>query len=99
MKTCRICGGPAPEGDDLCWGCRHTKLHPTDPKPETEENEPKQKECASHDHYEAIRHEFYQVWECIEDLQQEVEQKKRRHQLAEFISKRTKKWIQQLKSH
>lgn len=34
MNTCKKCGDPAPEGRDLCWCCRHTKLHPSDPKPE-----------------------------------------------------------------
>jgi len=92
MNTCKICGEPAPEGEEFCWCCKHTKLHPTGPKPETEENEEKQEEENPVDHYEAIRHEFYQVWESIDEL-------KRGHRLIEKISMRVKRWIQQLRSH
>ena len=31
MNKCKKCGEPAPEGRELCWCCRHTKLHPSDP--------------------------------------------------------------------
>lgn len=34
MNKCKKCGEPAPEGRELCWCCRHTKLHPTEPQPE-----------------------------------------------------------------
>ena len=39
MNTCKKCGEPAPEGRELCWCCRHTKLHPTDSKPVREKDQ------------------------------------------------------------
>lgn len=102
MSTCKQCGAPAPEGEDLCWCCKHTKLHPTDPKPEqekTEQEQPEQHEDDLLDHYKAIRHEFYQVWESIDELREQVEKKHRMHRIVEFIKKRAKKWTQQLRWH
>lgn len=37
MNRCKKCGEPAPEGRELCWCCKHTKLHPADPKPEKDQ--------------------------------------------------------------
>lgn len=100
MSTCKQCGEPAPEGQELCWCCKHTKLHPTEPKPEPENLESGQQENASDDHYEAVRHEFYEVWEAIDDLRMKEAQKTHYgRRLAKLISKRAKKWIQQFKSH
>ena len=100
MSTCKQCGEPAPEGEDLCWCCRHTKLHPTEPKPEPENLESGQQKIASEDHYEAIRHEFYAVWEAIDDLRpKDTLITHYGRSLAKLISKRAKKWIQQFKSH
>ena len=92
MNTCKICGAPAPEGKELCWICEHTKLHPTGSKPETEGNGTMQEEETTADHYEAIRHELYQVWESIDEL-------KRERRLMYRLKERAKKWIQRLKSH
>lgn len=89
MNTCKQCGEPAPEGEDLCWCCKHTKLHPSDPKPEPEETVQKQPEVDLPDHYEAIRHEFYQVWDSIEELRQKQSWVKR---LIKFAKERAKRW-------
>lgn len=102
MNTCKQCGEPAPEGEDLCWCCKHTQLHPSDPKPEPEETaqkQPEQHEDDLPDHYKAIRHEFYQVWESIEEMREQMEKKHRMHRIVEFIKKRAKKWTQQLRWH
>ena len=48
-------------------------------------------------HYDAIQHEFYQVWDSIEGLKTK-EKKKGNHwlkSLIDFVSARMKKWIQQ----